>query len=278
VNLLLFEASELDSSGRVRLVDRRASHLLQVLRVEPGQRLRAALWRGPLGNAEVEHVQGGEVALKVELEALAPPAPEVDLVLALPRPKVLSRVLETAAAFGVRRIELVNAWRVDKAYFASPRLEMGELIQHARLGCEQGGQPWLPEISVYRFLLPFLEEQLRSRVAAENIRHRWVAHPHATTWLERAPGPSGEGRVVLALGPEGGWVESELASFAELGFVPVKVSRAILRVESALAALLAGLEVVRRMSQGKGAESTPALPVMSGETGEAFRRPGSDPE
>lgn len=252
MNLLLFEASEIDPSGRVRLRDRRAAHLLQVLRVQPGQSLRAALWRGPLGSAEVERVDAGEVTLKVELEALPPPPPAVDLVVALPRPKVLSRMLETAAAFGIRRIDLVNAWRVDKAYFASPRLELRELIQHARLGCEQGAHPWLPEVSVHRLFLPFLQEHLASRLAGENIQHRWVAHPHATTWLEQAPGLTREGRVVLALGPEGGWIQPELASFATLGFLPVRVSGAILRVESALAALLAGLEVARRMTKAKG--------------------------
>jgi RsmE family RNA methyltransferase len=246
VNLLLFEPHELDDAGRVRICDRRAAHLIEVLRPSPGQRLRAGLWRGPLGSAEVLCVGQTEVTLAVELEKLEPPPPLVDLVLALPRPKVLSRVIETAASFGVRRIDLVNAWRVEKAYFSSPRLARETLLAHARLGCEQGGHGWLPDIAVHPRFVSFVDQELGPRPGSLRL----IAHPPSPTWLEQVPSPGPEAPVTAAIGPEGGWIDREVESLLGQGFVPVAISRRILRVESVVAAVLSGLELLGRQAIG----------------------------
>jgi 16S rRNA (uracil1498-N3)-methyltransferase len=251
VNVLLLEPHELDDSGRVRLRDRRATHLIEVLRTSPGQRLRAGLWRGRLGEAEVLSVAGGEVTLAVELDDREPPPPLVDLVLALPRPKVLSRVIETAASFGVRRIDLVNAWRVEKAYLSSPRLGGDSLLGHARLGCEQGGHGWLPDIQVHPRFVAFLEQELRPRLVAEAASPRLLAHPQSPTWLEQVTPPGPETPITVAIGPEGGWIEREVDTWVSLGFLPVAVSQRTLRVESAVAAVLSALELCGRLALGR---------------------------
>jgi 16S rRNA (uracil1498-N3)-methyltransferase len=247
VNLLLFDPEEIDARGKVRLQGRRAAHLLEVLRAKPGQRLRAGLWRGPLGTAEVMEVTDSEVMLVVGLETGTPLPPRVDLVLALPRPKVLSRVIETAASFGVRRIDLVNAWRVEKAYFSSPRLGEDALVAHARLGCEQGGHGWLPEIAVHPRFVSFLERDLGPRLGREGSKDRLLAHPASTTWLEEVPWHGSEAPLTVAIGPEGGWIDQELASLEGHGFLPFALSRAVLRVESFVAAVLSGLEMIGRL-------------------------------
>jgi RsmE family RNA methyltransferase len=246
--LLLFEPHELDDAGRVRIRDRRATHLIEVLRASPGQRLRAGLWRGPLGSAEVLRVGEAEVTLAVELEELPP---LVDLVLALPRPKVLSRVIETAASFGVRRIDLISAWRVEKAYFSSPRLASETLLAHARLGCEQGGHGWLPDIAVHPRFVSFVDQELGPRLRGQAPSLRLLAHPPSPAWLEQMRSPGREAPVMVAIGPEGGWIDRELASLVGLGFVPVAVSRRILRVESVVAAVLSGLELLGRQAIGR---------------------------
>jgi RsmE family RNA methyltransferase len=193
----------------------------------------------------------GEVTLAVELDDRAPPSPLVDLVLALPRPKVLSRVIETAASFGVRRIDLVNAWRVEKAYFASARLGGESLLGHARLGCEQGGHGWLPDIQVHPRFVAFLEE-LGPRLRAEASSLRLLAHPLSPNWLEQMPLPGPNTPITVAIGPEGGWIEREVDSWVSLGFLPVAVSQRILRVESAVAAVLSALELCGRVALARG--------------------------
>lgn len=249
MNLILVRASDVDAGGRAILRGARARHVAGVIAARPGDRLRVGVVRGAIGHATVAAVDDAEVALELDraLVAGAPTAapPEIDLVLALPRPKVLSRALETAASFGVRRIDLVNAWRVDKAYFSSSRLDPAALERDLWRGCEQGGTTWLPDIDIHRLLVPWLGEL---EASADPAARRLLAHPASTRGVEQALGPDRRGeRAVVAIGPEGGWIESELASFARLEFEPVSIGARVLRVEAAIAALLSQIELVRRL-------------------------------
>jgi RsmE family RNA methyltransferase len=78
-----------------------------------------------------------------------------------------------------------------------------------------------------------------------------VAHPRAADPIERVVQPGSKQRVVVAIGPEGGWIDSELRSLETSGFVPVRFSERVLSVESAAAALLAQLELLRRGGGGE---------------------------
>jgi 16S rRNA (uracil1498-N3)-methyltransferase len=241
VNLIVVEA--LDASGRAVLRGARGRHAREVLGARPGQALRVGVVRGARGVGVVELVGEDEVVLACRLEEAAPPEPWLDVVLAVPRPKVLARVLEALASFGVRRIDLVNAWRVDRSYLGSPRMAPAALRDVLLTGCEQGSTTWLPELAVRPLLVPFLHDVLGPRLAAEPRRRRLLAHPVAPG-LEQTP--AGE-TVVLAIGPEGGWIAAELASFAALGFQMVAAAPAVLRVETALAALVGQLFLWRRL-------------------------------
>jgi RsmE family RNA methyltransferase len=252
MNLFLLEPGELgEPAGRepgaeVELAagDRRARHLREVLRARPGQVLRAGAVRGATGRAEILTIDDHRVRLRVVLDRPASPRPRVDLILAVPRPKVLPRVLETAAACGAGRIDLVNAWRVERSYLGSPRLAVAALAAALRLGCEQGATTWLPDIDLHPLLMPFL------RGAPERwttITHRVIAHPHASEPVEAVIRPGARARTLVAVGPEGGWIDRELDTFAALGFIPVHLGAPILRVDAALAALLGQLALLERL-------------------------------
>ena len=133
VNLMLLEAGDIAPGGTARVQGRRAEHLRRVLRVEVGDELRVGVVRGPTGTATVTEIADAGVELKVAFVEAPPSPPDVELILAVPRPKAMSRVVQHAAAWGVRRIDLVNAWRVEKSYFDSPRLDGSSLQQQALL-------------------------------------------------------------------------------------------------------------------------------------------------
>src|SRR5439155_24423444 len=97
-----------------------------------------------------------ELALERDPLALLP----LTLVLALPRPKVLNRVIAGAVSLGVKRIFLINAWRVEKSYWKSPRLD--HLHDQAILGLEQAKDTILPQIDTRRLFRPFVEDELPS--------------------------------------------------------------------------------------------------------------------
>lgn len=238
MNLLLIDAAELRTDGTCAIGDRRAQHLRSVLGVEVGSTVRAGIVGGGLGTAEVVHVDG-DITLRFTMTHAAPAPMPVDLVLAIPRPKVITRTIETAASFAVRRIDLTNAWRVDKSYLGSPRLEPAALAFAARFGAEQGATTHIPEITVHERLMALLDDRFPSPGGV-----RLVAHPGAPPIesVVKAAAPT-----TLAIGPEGGWIERELDTLVERGFQPVSLGKPILRVEAAVASALAQLELLHRM-------------------------------
>lgn len=257
MNLLLLEPSEVgENSSRVWLFDRRAHHLVSVLGVAPGRQVRVGVTDGRLGRAEVIQTGAEAVALELDLTERAPLPPETSLILALPRPKVLSRVLQNAAAMGVHRIHLVNAWRVEKSYFKSPRLLPSALKADLWRGAEQGGTPWLPRVEVHPLFVPFVERHLAD-VQTTSRELRLVAHPVALAGVEQVVLGEPEQPVAVAVGPEGGFIDLEIESLAAHGFMPVRLGARVLRVEAAVVAALSQLDLLRRL-RGRNALSPQA--------------------
>src|SRR5258705_11425335 len=99
MNLLLLDAAEVAADGSCALSDRRAQHLRDVLGARVGSRVRAGILGGGRGTAEVVADDG--VAIRVRIAIDEPPSVPmpIDLVLAVPRPKVLTRAIEIAVSF-----------------------------------------------------------------------------------------------------------------------------------------------------------------------------------
>lgn len=234
MNLLLVEPAELDEHNRVRLTDRRHQHIRDVHKPTPGARLQAGILNGLMGEAEIlEHQPDATlVQLRVTRE---PPAPlPVTLLLALPRPRMLARSLEHLTALGVKKVVLLQTARVEKSYWHSPELKPEKIHQHLLLGLEQARDTLLPEILLRQRFKPFVEDELK---ALSQGTTRLVAHPGHYPSCPRALSEP----VTLAIGPEGGFVDFEIELLQQQEFQPVQLGERILRVETAVTALLARL-------------------------------------
>lgn len=245
MNLLLVDPAELAIDGTFALDDRRAVHLRSVLAAGPGAHVRTGIIGGGIGRAQVITDDGAAITLRLTVTDPAPPPLPIDLVLAIPRPKVVSRVIEAAAAFGVARIDLTNAWRVDKSYLRSPRLDPAATGVAARLGAEQGATTHLPAVAIHLRLMALLDARWPGPPAVKLIAHPGA--PPIEAALMGTPGPSGP--LVLAIGPEGGWIDREVDSFVSRGFTPVSLGTPILRVETAIAAALGQLLLLNRLAR-----------------------------
>ncbi len=241
MNLLLVEPGEVGSDGMILLGDRRAEHLRKFLGVRVGSTVKAGVIAGQTGSAEVVSDDGATLTLRLTLTGPVSVPMPVSLVLAVPRPKVLTRVIETAAAFGVTRIDLTNSWRVEKAYLSSPRLSEQALSYAVRFGAEQGATTHLPKVELHERLMGLLDARWAVPNAAPATK--LIAHPDAPP-IEAA---ELSWPLVLALGPEGGWIQRELDTFVERGFTAVSIGAPILRVEAALAAVLGQLVLLQRI-------------------------------
>lgn len=240
MNLLLLEPAELEADGTAHLTGRRAKHAMEILRVQPGGRIRVGVRRGEVGAAEVLSRDPQSLSLRVSLTAPPPPRPGIDLLLAIPRPKALKKVLPAAASLGVDRIVLVNAARVEKSYFDSKVLAAAFLDELLSLGLEQARDTRAPEVIVRERFRPFVEDELQ---ALFGNSLRVLPHPPAPRSLVQL-GPIAE-RVVLAIGPEGGWVPFEVELLERHGFHPVTVGPRVLRVETAVPLLIGQVELLK---------------------------------
>jgi RsmE family RNA methyltransferase len=239
LNLLLLDPGDLDGE-RARVGGRRARHVVEVLRAAPGDRIAVGLVGGAMGEAEVLAASVEEVLLAVRLGASPPPRSPVSLVLALPRPKILRKVLQASAAMGIARIALVGTYRVEKSYFGSPLLAPEAIEAELRLGLEQGRDTVLPVVTLHRFFKPFVEDDLDLAFPREGTE-RLLAHPHAPGPVDGIPRA---GRTaVVAIGPEGGFTPYEAETLAARGFTPFSLGPRPLRVDVAVPFTVAQVEL-----------------------------------
>lgn len=237
MNRILVESEEV-ANGRVVLRDGRADHIRGVLRVAEGRHLKVGIVDGAVGSGEVIRCDESGVELALALDGEGP-QPWCDLILAMPRPRVLKRLWAQVAALGVGRLILINAVRVEKCYFGSHWLQSETYRPLLIEGLMQAGTTRVPSVSVEPRLKPFLENRLDA-IAADAAC--FIAHPAADPAAEQAwPTASAKRRAVLVVGPEGGWIDDEVAQFESHGFQRLSLGGRILRTDTACIALLAVL-------------------------------------
>ena len=234
MNLLLLEEADFIAADRVVLRDRRLTHMQEVHRSEVGDSLRVGRINGLMGSAELLRLEAGEAELRVTLDQQPPAKLPLTLVLALPRPKMLRRVFQTVATMGVSKVILVNSYRVEKSFWQTPFLEPAAIREQLILGLEQARDTVLPEIIIEKRFKPFVEDRLPT-ITEGTLG--LVGHPGNYPPCPRALSEP----VTLAIGPEGGWIPYEIDLLAKSGLQPVQLGDRILRVETAVTALLARL-------------------------------------
>ena len=234
MNLLLLEERDFVAADRVRLGGRRREHAATVLGAKTGDELRVGLLGGSVGTGRVLRLDEETLDLEVTLDREPPPKLPLDLVLALPRPKVLRRVLQTVAALGIERLFLLHAYRVEKSYWQSPFLEPQAVAAQLALGLEQAGDTRPPVVELRRRFKPFVEDELPALAAG---RRGLVAHPPGGGPCPRQV----DGPVTLAVGPEGGFIPYEIERLTATGLEAVHLGPRILRVETVIPTLVGRL-------------------------------------
>ncbi|HKT82061.1 MAG TPA: RsmE family RNA methyltransferase [Vicinamibacterales bacterium] len=248
MNLLLLEPHEVTASGAVRLTGRRAAHLVEVLKVVPGSTVRCGIVNGPRGQGTVLGISDGLVSIDCEFDG-SPDAsgdrPPLDLLLGLPRPKVMKRLWAQLAALGVGHIVLTNASRVERPYFDTHVLQPDVYRPLLLEGLQQARDTRVPQVSVHRQFRALVEDHLAAmfpsglRLVADPSS---PASPHdvvRTRLGDRSGASATPARCLIAVGPEGGWNAFETTLLNAHGFISVGMGPRTLRSDTACIALLA---------------------------------------
>lgn len=216
----------------VILRDRRADHIRGVLRARVGDVLRVGLIDGLSGQAVVIALDSEAVTLRVALADAPPKRHRFDIVLALPRPKMLRRILRTVAEFGVSNLHLINTARVDKSFWQTPLLEPPQVQEALQAGMERSRDTVAPKVHQHRLFRPFVEDRLVEICAG---RPCWIAQMGAPKALLDTPAE----QALVMIGPEGGFVPFELDLAQAVIAEPVHLGERLLSVDTALTAVLA---------------------------------------
>ena len=243
MNLILLEEGDLAPDGLAHLTGRRARHVREVHRAQLGDELVVGQVGGLMGKGRVARWEKEVVVLEVRLDAPPPPPSGLELLLAMPRPKILRKVLQAASSLGIKRLVLVNSYRVEKSYFDSPLLSPEDLREHLVLGLEQARDTVLPEVRIERRFKPFVEDQVEALWSAAR---RLVAHPVPEAPLGQGAAGTAAQRLAVAIGPEGGWIPFEVELLEAYGFQRFSLGPRILRVDVAVPYIVAQLELARQ--------------------------------
>jgi len=225
--ILLFPEDFIDGSKRVVLSGRRHEHIKNIIKPTLGKVLTVGIVNGLAGQGIVTKLSNSILEMDVSLNT-APPVPNlITLILAMPRPLVLNRMLSSISSMGIKNIILLNTWRVEKSFWNSPVLKKENIREQLILGLEQAKDTKLPEVTLERYFKTFVKDKLTNIIRNKEC---FIAHPDSPKSL----GKVSKKEIVLAIGPEGGFLDKEVEAFAEIGFKPVNVGDRILRVETAV--------------------------------------------
>ncbi len=244
MNIILAEAEEI-VDRQLTLIDYRAEHIVKVLRSEIGDRLRVGIVNGLRGFATITTLRKKHpfaAILDVQLQEPQGILPPLDVILALPRPIMLKRILSQLTALGVGAIHLINANRVEKSFWEAGILQPEEYRPHLLHGLEQAIDTRMPEVRLHPKFKPFIEDFCPGLVAGYG--ERLLADPAGEHRLVDVVGEK-NGRTLLAVGPEGGWVPYEVQKFREQGFLCCSIGARILKVDTAIIALHASITALR---------------------------------
>ena len=247
MNILIFAENELVSPNKLSITGEKARHLRRERAVARGDRIKVGQLEGQLGSGVVLEAEKDSLLVEFELATESAPLLPIALVLAMPRPRMLRRILQFCAALGLAKIVLLMSSRCEKSFFHSSLLEEKNLEAELIKGLEQSIATRLPQVCVCRSFRKFTERDLLSPLLAER-EIRLLAHPSAAKDLTQVSPRCSDRAFCLAIGPEAGWSEEEVSIFEQREFKSFSLGPRQLRVESAVSYLLGQINLLRESS------------------------------
>lgn len=230
MNLLLLQPQDLVSETRAMIQGPRLQHLQEILKASIGDRLNVGLLNGLMGQARIESLENNQATLSFTLDQPPPAALPLTVVLALPRPKMLKRILKNIAELGIKQLYLINSYKVEKSYWQTPWLSDEKIHECLLEGLVQARDTQLPQVQLKRLFKPFVEDELPALIEGKEA---FIAHPYQAQPMP----PASNAERLVVIGPEGGFIPYEVSLLQQQGLHPICMGERIYRVENALTLL-----------------------------------------
>lgn len=233
MNIVLLDPRQTEAEFWSITSTRQLEHLQQRLQIQVGDTLKVGIREGQRYLTEIVEISEKAVRLKPLQEEAVPEKLPVTLIVALPRPKVLRRLIMDSVTLGVEKIILLHSYRVDKSYWQTPFLQ--QLNHYIELGLEQAGDTVAPQIELYKRFKPFVEDILPGLITSS--RPAYVAHPY----VEQAMPFAIQHPCTIVIGPEGGFIPYEVDLLIKNGCQAVSLGNRIIRTETVIPYVLGRL-------------------------------------
>jgi RsmE family RNA methyltransferase len=233
MNLIIVNENEL-RDNTICLTDHRAKHIVKVLRCEPGDCIRIGILKGKIGIGTITGL-AKKYPFKVEIDTVFTSSPPekvaLDFILALPRPIMMRRIFSQITALGIGTIYIINAARVEKSFWDAGIINQDEYMEHIVHGLEQAVDTVPPVVHFYNRFRVFVDDTLAE--IKSDYSDLLIAHPGAEKMLHEHLNARSK-KALVAIGPEGGWVDFEVEKFLGHGFSCFNLGSRILKVDTAV--------------------------------------------
>jgi 16S rRNA (uracil1498-N3)-methyltransferase len=224
--------------AQAALIGEQALHLARVLRAQPGQ-VFDVVANGFLHRAEIAAVSDAEVSFVLHEELEVDAAQPIHLLLAVFKFDRFEWAIEKATELGVARITPILARRTEKhlALAAPKRAERWRRI--ALESAKQSRRTDIPEIAEPISLAAALERETFPLRILLSETEQMVTITAALVAASNLQPATGNLKLSLAIGPEGGWTPEEMSLFTAHDWTHVTLGPRILRAETAAIAAIA---------------------------------------
>lgn len=237
MNIILFEECQRVNDLTFTLNERQILHVNNVLKAKVGDTFKCGVINQYKGVARFDYIDMQAVMVFENKCFDDVVLAHFSIVLALPRIKMLKRIIHTLTQLGVSNVYLINSYRVEKSFWSSPFLQQEKLDEVCKLGLEQAGAFTMPNIYLKHKFKPFMEDELP--FLFDNYR-KIIAHPKADDSYDKTVEILDK-PLLLAIGPEGGFIEYEVEKFEAQGFEAMQFGARILKVDTAVPFILGQL-------------------------------------
>ena len=247
MNCLLLLPTEIHDNSRAVLLGARAKRAFELHGLRVGASIRAAVLNSGLGRASVLESSAERVELDFNITEAPAPRTPYDLIVAVPRPQTVKKVIQLSTMFGISSLHFIRAERCEKSYLSSTALEAPQIEEQIILGLEQAVDCCAPRVLIHQKFRPFVEDVLPQLMEGQ-ARRLYVADTRSSAGAQCLE--AGDSGAVCAIGPEQGWNDFELQCFSSAGAQCISLGSRMLRVEVAATALLVRMGVCSRAIEG----------------------------
>jgi 16S rRNA (uracil1498-N3)-methyltransferase len=227
------------SGDRAALVGEHAEHLARVLRARVGQEFDISTSSG-VRRGRISSISRDRVEFELGDELAETATAQITLALSIFKFDRMEWAIEKCTELGAARIVPVVARRSDAHLVTAADKRVERWRRIAKQAAEQSRRVSPPEIAQPLRFEDFVNFPAGTRIVL-------AESGSVVTLKEALASRATESSVVLAIGPEGGWTDSELQSFHEASWVSASLGSTILRAETAaIAALAVALSEIQR--------------------------------